>query len=394
VTTRSGIILRFVLATALAEFFAYTVLDPYYLRFMSTEEGLAFTPSEFGLFVSLGAWTVFVTDYPSGAVADKLGRRTCWALSMFFYSAAMLWLCSVASPALAMGASVLMGLSWAFSSGSKEAWLYDFVGKEGMREAYGKLYLFSVPLKLLGVVVATAVGLLGSVRAPILLVAVVMLLNGLLILTFPENYGGGGSGWLAVMRRGASRFLRDRILQLLALQSFFMILPLWINSAWWYIYLVKEFNPELPASALAFGATAVAAAVVGLHVSAMRVTDYRLLLLIPTATMAVACALMPWATSPWLLVALASAAIACSYYRGSGITILANERISEERATALSVLSALNNLYWAVGSLMWSAVIESLGLRQCFLLAGAMSLASLGVLTLAVSWSQRENTKV
>ncbi|MGQ9778449.1 MAG: MFS transporter [Bacillota bacterium] len=366
----------------LLEFFAYKILDPYYLQFMTTDRGLGLTPTQFGFFVSLASGITFAIDYLSGAFADRVGRRLSWALAMFAYGLGMLWLSSVSALGPALVTAVLMGVSYAFSSGAREAWLYDNIGREGMRQAFGKLYLYSVPLTVLGMAAAFALGTLESLRFPIALTGLIVLANGLFILSFPENYGGSRRGWLEILKVGFRQFRESRVLWLTAAQSFFFLLPLWITSAWWITYLVEEFRIDLRNTALAFGVTALAAAMAGLYISKMKATEYRKLILYPTLISALAFFLMPLAPAPWAFVALVIVAVASGYFRGSGITLLENEQIGEERATALSFLNTLRSAFWAVGPLLWGGVISALGLRGAFFLAGAASLISLVLLML------------
>lgn len=369
----------------LLEFFAFKILDPYYLQFMTTDQGLGLAPTQFGFFVSLASAVTFAIDYLTGAFADRLGRRLSWALAMFSYGLGMLWLSSVSALDPALLTAVLMGISYAFVSGAREAWLYDNVGREGMRQAFGKLYLYSVPLTMLGMAAAFALGGLGSLRFPIALVGLIVLANGLFILSFPENHGSQHRrGWLEILKIGLRQFLQSRVLWITAAQSFFATLPIWITTAWWITYLVQEFSVDLGKTALAFGVTSLGAAVAGLYISKMKATSYRKLILYPTLLSALAFFLMPLAPGPWAFIALVSIAVAGGYFRGSGITLLENEQVTEERATALSFLNTLRSAFWVVGPLLWGALISTLGLKVSFVLAGAASLISLLLLMLAL----------
>jgi hypothetical protein len=71
--------------------------------------------------------------------------------------------------------------------------------------------------------------------------------------------------------------------------------------------------------------------------------------------------------------------------RGSGITLLENEQITEERATSLSFMNTLRSAFWAVAPLVWGYLISALGLRAMFVLAGLASLVSLFLLMMAVA---------
>ncbi|MEW6547649.1 MAG: MFS transporter [Bacillota bacterium] len=369
----------------LLEFFAFKILDPYYLQFMTTDRGLDLAPTQFGFFVALASAVTFAVDYLSGAFADRLGRRLSWALAMFSYGLGMLWLSSVSALGPALLTAVLMGTSYAFASGAREAWLYDNVGQEGMRQAFAGLYLCSVPLTMLGMAAAYALASLSSLRLPIALTGLIVLANGLFILSFPENYGSQRRrGWLEILKVGFRQFLESRVLWITAAQSFFITLPIWITTAWWITYLVRKFGVDLRNTALAFGVASLAAAIAGLCISRMKATDYRKFILYPTLLSALAFLLMPLAPGAGAFVALVIVAVACGYFRGSGITLLENEQINEERATALSFLNTLRSAFWAVGPLLWGAVISAVGLEVAFVLAGAASLISLLLLMLAL----------
>lgn len=378
-------VVRYVLAVGAVEFFAFKVLDPFYLQFLTTERGIGLTPGQFATFVALGGWVTMALDYLTGAVADKAGRRATWAAALFVYAAAMIWLSRATSFRQALVVPVLQGISWALSSGSREAWLYDHAGQEGTRRAMAALYLYSVPLTLAGAALATRLGQCAPLRVPIALTGAIMLGVGLFVLTFPENYGSRVRRWREVLSSGLRQFRSSRVLQLLALQSFFMTLPVWINSAWWLTFLVQEWHLEPSRVALSFGVTATAAAAAGLILRrAGHLIRYRALLLYPTATAAAAYLLMALATVPAVFVGLVVVAVASSYFRATGITLLRNEHIGEERATALSFLSTLEGAFWVVGPLLWGAVIGRVGMRVSFGVAGLCSVAAMGLLLLAL----------
>lgn len=44
---------RYIIAVCLVEFFAFKILDPYYIQFMTTEKGLGLTPTQFGFLYHL-----------------------------------------------------------------------------------------------------------------------------------------------------------------------------------------------------------------------------------------------------------------------------------------------------------------------------------------------------
>ncbi|HHW19492.1 MAG TPA: MFS transporter, partial [Firmicutes bacterium] len=77
--------------------------------------------------------------------------------------------------------------------------------------------------------------------------------------------------------------------------------------------------------------------------------------------------------------------IAARYFRSAGVTLLRNREITEDRATTLSLLGTLEGLVWAVTPLIWGIVIQAVGLRIVFLLAGVSSLISSVIFSIALS---------
>lgn len=376
---------RYVLAVGAVEFFAWKILDPFYLQFLTTQRGLNLSPSQFAVFVSLGSWVSMMLDYPTGAVADKLGRRSSWAIALFSHAAGALWLSQARTFAQCLVVPVFQGISWAFQSGSREAWLYDHVGEEGTKRAMSLLYVASVPMIVIGVGIATWLGAWADVRLPIAITGLILLIVAFGVLTFPENYGHRERRWLEVLKSGLTQFRRSRILQFLAVESFFMTLPVWMNSAWWLTYLVKWWDVGVLGATASFGVTACGSAAAGLVLSRTKYTKYRALLVYPALGAGIAFCLMPVAPSPVFLVGLVLITIAARYFRNVGVTLLRNREIVEERATALSFLGTLEGAFWAMGPLLWGALIEAVGLRISFVAAGVCSFISAGLFIAATS---------
>ncbi|HHY34985.1 MAG TPA: MFS transporter [Firmicutes bacterium] len=380
---------RYVLAVGAVEFFAWKILDPFYLQFLTTQRGLNLSPSQFALFVSLGSWISMILDYPTGAVADKLGRRLSWALAMFSHAVGMLWLSQARTFAQCLVVPVFQGISWGFQSGSREAWLYDHVGEEGTKRAMSLLYVASVPMTLIGVGIATSLGTWADVRLPIAITGLILLVVAFGVLTFPENYGHRERRWLEVLKSGLTQFRRSRILQFLAVESFFMTLPVWMNSAWWLTYLVKRWEVGVLGATASFGVTACGSAVAGFVLSRTRYTKYRALLVYPTLGAGIAFCLVPVAPAPIIVVVLVLVTIAARYFRNVGVTLLRNREIVEERATALSFLGTLEGAFWTLGPLLWGALIETVGLGMSFVAAGVCSFICAGLFIAATAKERR-----
>lgn len=378
-------ILRFAVAVAIVEFFAYKVLDPYYLQFMTTERGLNLSPIEFGFFVSFTSIVTVLQEYLSGIFADKFGRRLVWAIGLLMYGSGMIWLSSVSSFEYTFITAALMGSSYAFTSGSKEAWLYDYTGKDGMKRAYGLLYLLSIPLTIIGGGMAILLGqTFHDIRIPIAVTGLIIICNAIFIITFSENYGGRTKNWIEIGRAGVKQFMASRVLQLTVLQSLLMTLPIWINTAWWVTYVVKEFHIEITETALVFAIVSISGAITGLYILKMKSTNYKQLIVYPTILMVSAYLMMPFSHNLITFVLLVIGALIGSYFRGAGITILENEMITTERATSLSFLNMIRDMSWGAIPILWGILMQAISLKTTFILAGIFSFVSFVMLMVAL----------
>jgi len=74
---------------------------------------------------------LLAAELPSGYLGDRVGRRRALALSSGLRTAG-LGVYAVAEARVAfLGAQVLFGVSWAFASGTMDAWLYDLLAARG-----------------------------------------------------------------------------------------------------------------------------------------------------------------------------------------------------------------------------------------------------------------------
>jgi len=147
-----------------------------------------------GVFVANAAFSVgtMLFEIPTGVVADTIGRRISFLLSVGVLAATTLlyvWLSAVGGSLVAFSAvSVLMGLGFTFYSGAMEAWLVD--GARGLGYEGGFDHVFSRGQIVSGaamIVGTVGGGLIGQidlalpfiVRAALLLVLLVLALRGM-----------------------------------------------------------------------------------------------------------------------------------------------------------------------------------------------------------------------
>ncbi|MDD7432945.1 MAG: MFS transporter [Clostridiales bacterium] len=387
---------RFVLGTVLQEYVAYKILDPYYLQFMTTERGINLTAAQFGLFVAVSNIASAALDYLTGALADKYGRCRVWAISAFCYGFGMLWLALSPNYYWSLLAAVCMGISYALASGAPQAWIFDQLKGDGLRRAVGRVYQAAVPGTLIGVGIGYALGFLGSMRIPLVVTAVIVIGNGILILTFKDNYdyNGARKSWGNLLRIGFKQFSSRPVLWLTAIQSFFYLLPSWISTAWWLTYLVKTFGVSSQYSMLAFGIVSLLSSAAAGIIGKMKDTSYNKLIIVPTIISMAVYSIIPSVNNSYLYVAMIAITVTAGYFRGAGITVLENNEVDEARATALSFMGSIRSVFWIVGPLLFGNIIDYVGLRSAFFMASAACLVSLILLMVALRHSRKESKDV
>jgi MFS family permease len=139
------------------------------------------------VFIANGAFSagMVVFEIPTGVIADTLGRRTSFLLSVSVLAAttlAYVGLAEVGAGVVAFSAvSVLMGLGFTFYSGAVESWLVDALAATGYDDELDHVFARGQIVTGAGMLVGTVGGgLLGSIDLSIPFLA----RSGLLILVF------------------------------------------------------------------------------------------------------------------------------------------------------------------------------------------------------------------
>lgn len=104
------------------------------------------TLSQFAILNVIWAATIVISEVPSGAFADTLGRKKLVVLSsvVMFVEIAMIALVPTGNPTLVfvvfMINRVLSGLAMSLASGADEALAYDTLKAQGKEEVYHRCY--------------------------------------------------------------------------------------------------------------------------------------------------------------------------------------------------------------------------------------------------------------
>lgn len=383
---------RYALATIIQEYIAYKILDPYYLQFMTTSRGINLTAAQFGVFVAISNVASAALDYLTGAMADKYGRCHIWAYSAFFYGGGMLWLAFSQSYFWSLPAAICMGISYALASGSPQAWIYDEIKGDGLRRAVGYVYQIAVPATLIGTGLGYALGFFGSIRLPIIITGIIVISNGVFILSFQDNYADDyeRKSWVSLLKTGFQQFSSKPVLWLTALQSLFYFLPSWICTAWWITYLIDKFDVSSQFSSIAFGVVSLISSAAAGVIAHMKVPSMNRLIIVPTLLAVISYAVIPSVNNVFLYIALIAVATTAGYFRGAGITVLENNEVDAARATALSFMGSVRSFFWIIGPLIFGSIIDSIDFTNMFYLSSAACAVSLIILALAIFFSKKE----
>lgn len=383
-------VIRYVTAAALIQYFVKELLSPHYPEFV-VKGTLSLSREQLGLFLTVSASLALVLMYFGGILTDKYGRRRAWAVSLFLYGGGILWMAISGSFTMVLVAAGFIGISSAFKF-SATAWLFDSEGKEGLRKAYGLLYIISLPLTLAGMKAVTRLGDFLDDTSVLLVAAVIILVIGWWVITFPGPYGYRHDSCRDIAKSGIHQVVSSRVLQLIVLQSIFMGFPA-IVSSMWDLYFLEKFHeaaidlfPQFRLISL------VAAFCAGIFVL-LKKTNYRYFIIYPLGFTAVFFVAIPFAPT-WLVYILIGGISAGFLIEGAGLFILINDSIFEDRATALSLMGVLTGISGTVGHFLWTQLFaaweEKFLLTFSFPLAAAFIVVSILLLFWALKMHEKE----
>jgi len=128
---------------------------------------LHFTPLELILMGTAMEATIFVSEVPTGVVADTYSRRLSFIIGIVGMGGAVIGVGLSSAPWLVIALWALWGLSYTFTSGAFEAWLTDEIGLENVGTVFLRGTRVRIVGSLSGLFLFGAVGLL-SLRAAVI----------------------------------------------------------------------------------------------------------------------------------------------------------------------------------------------------------------------------------
>jgi MFS family permease len=214
--------------------YALAALDeliPLYPVYPLLFAGHGLSTGQISMLYLLWSLTGFVLEVPSGALADRVSRRRLLAFASLLRAAGYaVWVLAPSYPAFAIG-FVLWGAEGAFSSGTREALVYDELAAAGAAQRYaavtGRIEVIGTLAVLAGTGLALPAMAFGGYALTGLLSSAVCIGAAVLALRLPEQPRvesvddiGGVAGYLRTLRAGlAESRSSPRLLRLLAVAA-------------------------------------------------------------------------------------------------------------------------------------------------------------------------------
>lgn len=170
---------------------------------------------------------VFALEVPTGALADKLGRKHSIAVGSLIVGIAVLLYGTFPNFYAFLIAEALFALGYAFTSGADQALLYDTLKEEGREDESKKVLGRANAIHLLGMSSAAVIGSVLAekfgLNAPTYLTAIPMLLAGLVGWSIKEpkihSEGSESPSYMQIIKSGFGQMRTKPVLRSLATDS-------------------------------------------------------------------------------------------------------------------------------------------------------------------------------
>ncbi len=337
----------------------------------------------------LNAWFMLwgcALEVPTGAVADRFGRKVSATLGYALGSLSILLYVAAPRFEIFLAAEVVMALSYALISGAEDALLYDSLAALGRSADVQRVAARAESLKLTGIVIGAlggawlsgTLGLRGTMALQAIPMGAAAML-GLALFEPPQRGERLSASWAQIVRDGLGHLRRTPRLRAMALDL------VGINAlAFLMIWL---YQPLLEAAGIGqrwFGVVHVALCLgqIALLQGAARIESalgsHRALLTAFALGAGASFAALGFARSPFAVVPLVVLAVSFGLARAPLMFADLNAHIpSERRATVLSGVSMLRTL-----AIVLANAAAALGTRAS--LHGTVLVAGVGLIGLVL----------
>ncbi len=333
--------------------------------------------------------TIMLMEVPTGAVADKIGRKFSLAIGFLLITAGAIIYASYPDFWIFVLAEALFGTGISFLSGAGEAFVYDTLKEIGREKESKRVFARLGQFSLAGLAISAPIGSVVAhyfgVRAPMLLTAVPFFTGFLISLTLKEpkvHETRGRHSYVQIVRSSVEMLRKHRELRILALD---MVLVSVLTYFYVWTYQAKLMRIGFPIAF--FGVVHAAIVLAGIAVLHFlerleRLTGGKKNYLFISAALPGACYLVIAASSSWMIVVPAViAGMAFGKTRRTPMINYINKFVeSHNRATTLSFINLLHSLLLSV---MNPVVGKAMDINL------NITLAILGVLLLIVAATTR-----
>lgn len=328
---------------------------------------------------------VFVLEIPTGAMADKIGRKHSIALGSLIVSLAVLVYGSMPRYEIFLFAEFLFAMGYALISGADEALIYDTLKEQGKENESIKILGRINSVHLLGILLAAPIGGIIATRyginAPMLASSIPLFIAALIGWSIPEpkiHTGASASPrYFDIMRNGFSTLRTNALLRTLAVDSVLVA-----SSAYFVIWFYQPLLTRIGIPLYYFGF--VHALMVG---SEILISSHFPIAekifgsgkgYLQWSALLTTCAFLLVAIYPSVLTVLLFVVMAggVGITRATYITALAQKHIrSSERATVLSSVAMLRRLALVILN-PFVGMTADYSLRLALLLVGLLPLGT------------------
>jgi MFS family permease len=355
------------------------------------QRGLSF--SQIMLLQSLYYLAKVVSEVPTGAWADRVGRKSSLVIGSFFHSLAYLLIFLSHSLTLFVLGEMVAGVSMSFAYGADSALAYDTLKRLGREDEYQRVEGNGNGMRQLSFALfAPLGGLLATINLalPYLASAAVIFASGLIALTFvepPADRTESPAGQLEVRRRfyheiqkSLSLMAEDR--QVLWLVLFFSLVFLATRLGFWTYQPYFE-RVGLPLSL--FGVVTAGFYLLSALVSKQaqrleRLLRENLMLVAMPASVLTSFVLMSTFPYLWGIAFVLIQQFATGVHEPVLKTYLNRRTPSEVRATMLSLQSMAGNTAFALFAPFLGGLVDRFGLQNALLIFALVIIILSGLL--------------